>query len=291
MNEREALRLLSEELPTAGDDAAVIDGLVITTDMLHESTDFPTGTTRYTAGWRGVGASLSDVAAMGAAATACVAVYGAPGFDAAELTDFIAGARDVSEAVGAEYVGGDLDTHVEFTVATTAIGETDAPVLRSGASTGDAVCVTGTLGRTAAALRLFDQGDVDRANELFRFEPRVATAKTVASEATAMIDSSDGLARSLHQLTEASQCGVSIESGSLPIDEAIDDVADDPTEALELGVFVGEDFELVFTVPPAAVAHLSDATPTPITVIGEVTESGVQMDGAPLEDRGYSHGQ
>ena len=81
MDERAALALLSAELEDAGDDAAVVDDLVITTDMLHERTDFPAGTTRYTAGWRAVGASLSDVAAMGAEATAAVAAYAAPAFD------------------------------------------------------------------------------------------------------------------------------------------------------------------------------------------------------------------
>jgi len=58
MDERAALGLLSDELAAAGDDAAVVNGLVVTTDMLHERTDFPPGTTRYTAGWRAVGASL-----------------------------------------------------------------------------------------------------------------------------------------------------------------------------------------------------------------------------------------
>ena len=62
MDERAALALVGEHVDAAGDDCAVVDGLVVTTDMLHESTDFPAGTTRYTAGWRAVGASLSDVA-------------------------------------------------------------------------------------------------------------------------------------------------------------------------------------------------------------------------------------
>jgi len=103
--------------------------------MLHERTDFPPGTTRYTAGWRVVGASLSDVAAMGAAATAAVAVYADAAFDEGDLDRFVAGAIDVCEAVDAEYVGGDLDTHDEFTTASTAIGDvTDAGVVtRSGA--------------------------------------------------------------------------------------------------------------------------------------------------------------
>src|SRR6056297_1375750 len=125
MDEQTALGLIGARLGAAGDDCAVVDGQVITTDMLHERTDFPAGTTRYTAGWRAVGASLSDVAAMGATATAAVAVYASPTFDEAELEAFVDGATAVCELVDAEYVGGDLDTHDEFTVATTAIGETD----------------------------------------------------------------------------------------------------------------------------------------------------------------------
>ena len=159
MDERSALTRITEEVPEAGDDAAVVDGLVLTTDMLHESTDFPAGTTRYTAGWRAVAASLSDVAAMGGEAVATVAVYGAPAFDWDELAAFVAGASNVSASVGAEYVGGDLDGHEEFTVASTALGRAETPVWRSGATPGDAVCVTGTLGRSAAALGLFEAGE------------------------------------------------------------------------------------------------------------------------------------
>src|SRR6056297_4236562 len=171
MDERSALGMLAGWVGGAGDDAAVIDGLVLTTDMLHERTDFPAGTTRYTAGWRAVGASLSDVAAMGATATAAVAVYADPEFDPDALDRFLTGAVDVCEAVDAEYVGGDLDTHDEFTTASTAIGDVaDAgPVTRSGATPGDALCVTGEWGRSAAAVRLFDRRDeasVERANEL-----------------------------------------------------------------------------------------------------------------------------
>src|SRR6056297_3391413 len=104
MDERTALGMLEAELPGAGDDAAVVGEQVLTTDMLHERTDFPEGTTRYTAGWRAVGASLSDVAAMGAEATAAVAVYAAPTFEEGELSAFLDGATAVCDAVGAEYV-------------------------------------------------------------------------------------------------------------------------------------------------------------------------------------------
>ncbi len=293
MDERTALRLLAADLPGAGDDAAVVDDTVITTDMLHETTDFPEGTTRYTAGWRAVGASLSDVAAMGAEATAAVAVYAAPTFDRGALEAFVDGARAVCDAVDAEYVGGDLDDHEEFTVATTVIGETDAPVLRSGASPGDVVCVTGTLGRSAAALRRFERGDVESANDLFRFEPRVAAGRALRDHATAMMDSSDGLARSLHQLAEASDCGFAVDWERIPVDGSVDGVTSDEIDRRECALHFGEDFELVFTLPETALDAVREASPTPLTVVGRVTEAdaGITMDGETLPDRGYTHGE
>jgi thiamine-monophosphate kinase len=289
MDERALLELIAIDLPPAGDDAAVVDGLVVTTDMLHASTDFPAGTTRYTEGWRAVAASLSDVAAMGAEPVVTVAAYGAPTFDADALRSFIDGAREVSELVGATYAGGDLDAHDEFTVATTAVGRTDDPVCRDGATPGEAVCVTGTLGRTAAALRLFENGHPERGNDLFRFEPRVKAGRAIASRATAMMDSSDGLARSLHQLGEASGCGFTIQSDRIPIDDAVGDVTDDTAEALDLATTVGEDFELVFTVPEDALAGARDSSPVPVTRVGSVTDAEVELDGETLADSGYSH--
>ncbi|RNJ27177.1 thiamine-phosphate kinase [Halosegnis longus] len=286
MDERAALGLIGDALPAAGDDCAIVGSTVVTTDMLHETTDFPPGTTRYTAGWRSVGASLSDVAAMGAEATAAVAVYAAPSFEESELRAFLRGAREVCETTGARYVGGDLDSHEEFTVATTALGETDAPVSRSGATPGEAVCVTGTLGRSAGGFRLFET-DPERANELFRFEPRVATGRAVAPHASAMMDSSDGLARSLHQLAEAADCGFAIESDRLPVHESVAEVAADDADARELALHFGEDFELVFTTPEPE--RVRETSPIPVAVVGEVTETSVEMDGEPLPDRGYTH--
>ena len=323
MNEREALRRLAADLPHAGDDAAVVDGTVITTDMLHERTDFPPGTTRYTAGWRAVGASLSDVAAMGADATAAVAVYADETFATDALDAFVTGAVDVCATVDAEYVGGDLDTHAEFTTATTAIGSvTDAgTVPRSGARPGDLLCVTGEWGRSAAALRLFEQSDavdsadpaagpsadpgsdpasaavIERANDLFRFTPRVADGLALAKRATAMMDSSDGLARSLHQLAEASGVGFGLERDRLPVHPAVDDVADGPDDRFALAATFGEDFELVCTLPAEAFEAVREACPAGLTRVGRVVDIDGDGDGAPvtvddepLPDEGYTHG-
>lgn len=289
MDEPEALRRIAESVPGSGDDAAVVDGLVVTTDMLHKRTDFPDGTTPYTVGWRSVGASLSDVAAMGADPLASVAAYGAPSLKWENIAAFIEGAQDVCSLAGGEYVGGDLDEHRELTVATTAIGRTDDPVYRAGATPGEAVCVTGTLGLSAVALELFQRGETTRANELFRFEPRTGAGRVLGKSATAMMDSSDGLARSLHQLAAASDCGFAIES-PLPFDERIDEVAKGPEQYHEYGLFFGEDFELVCTLPTDEVGAVSAELPVSLTRIGTVVDDGVTLDGEPLADCGYSHG-
>lgn len=288
MDEQGMHERLNDSLPLAGDDCAVIDSLVLTTDMLHAKTDFPPGTTRYTAGWRSVGASLSDVAAMGGEAIAAVAAYGAPTLDWDELDAFVSGARDVCSAVGGQYVGGDLDVHDEFTVATAVVGRTEQPVYRSGASPGEIVCVTGTLGRTAAAMGLFANDEFEQANELFRFQPRIEAGQALAEVATAMIDSSDGLARSLHLLGDASDCGFEIKT-PLPIDERLSAVVTQE-ERQDLGIFYGEDFELVCTVPAVAVDAIRENCPTDLTPIGRVIEDGITLDGDPLPNRGYTHG-
>jgi len=291
VDERTALALVGDLVGAAGDDAAVVGDAVLTTDMLHDRTDFPAGTTRYTAGWRSVAASLSDVAAMGADATAAVAVYAAPTFVPDDLTAFVRGARDVCAAVDAEYVGGDLDAHREFTVATTALGHATDPVTRSGAAPGEAVCVTGTLGRSGAALRLFED-DPARANDLFRFTPRVAAGRALVARASAMMDVSDGLARSLHQLSAASDCGFAVDADRVPVDPAVDAVAADGAERLALATTFGEDFELAFTVPEESLAGVREAVPVPVARVGETVpaDEGVTMDGDPLPDEGYTHG-
>jgi thiamine-monophosphate kinase len=104
-----------------------------------------------------------------------------------------------------------------------------------------------------------------------------------------MLDSSDGLARSLHQLAAASDCGFAVES-PLPIDDAVDAVAADERDRHDLGVFFGEDFELVCTLPARRVADLRERLSVPLTEIGTVTDTGITLDGESLPDRGYTHG-
>jgi thiamine-monophosphate kinase len=105
-----------------------------------------------------------------------------------------------------------------------------------------------------------------------------------------MMDSSDGLARSLHQLADASDCGFRVDGDALPVHAAVDAVAADAADRRELALFFGEDFELVFTCPPDAVDGVRAATDVPVAVVGEVVAADVRLDDAPLPDRGFTHG-
>jgi thiamine-monophosphate kinase len=282
MHEFDALARLTDELGVSDDCAAVGTpdeaNLLLTTDMLHETTDFPDGVTPYTVGWRSAAVSLRDVAGSGGRAVAVVAAYGAPEFDDG-LNGFVRGASEVCESVGAEYVGGDLDAHDERTVVSSALGATDGVVNRSGARVGDAVAVTGALGRTAVALRAFENGDAERGNGLFAFPPRVPEGVALAPYATAMTDISDGVAVGAHNIADASGVGIALD-GALPLVDG----------AREDDVYVGEDYELLFTLPREAVDEAREAVgETGITVVGEVVEDGVRLDGEPLRRRGYEH--
>lgn len=283
MDEFDALARLSDELGVSDDCAALgtpdESELLLTTDMLHDTTDFPDGTTPYTVGWRSAAVSLSDVAGSGGRALAVVAAYGAPNFDG--LDGFVRGAREACETVGATYAGGDLDSHDERTVVSSAVGATDDSVARSGACVGDSVAVTGALGRTAVALRAFEDGDAEQGNALFAFPPRVTEGVALGPYASAMTDLSDGVAVGAHSIADASGVGIDLRRDALPtLPEARDD-----------DVFVGEDYELLLTLPEDDAEAAREAVAgTGLTVVGEVAdEDGVRLDGEPLERRGYEH--
>ncbi|MDO9539219.1 MAG: thiamine-phosphate kinase [Methanocalculus sp.] len=262
------------------DDCSVIplgdQYLVATTDMLHETTDFPGGMTDFEIGWMSAAVTLSDIASMAAVpADLLMAV----GLDRPErLVGITRGAAACCSSVGARLAGGDIDSHTELTIVSTAFGfvQKDRILRRSGARPGDLVCVTGTPGQAEAGLK----GDPRFWKSLITPVPRVREGIAFSEGgATAMMDLSDGLALSLSDLGRASEVGFSLDPALFPL---ISDMPD--AEALFL--FGGGDFELLVTVPP-------DRFPiagVDATVIGVVTlEPEIRSGGCPIPLRGYAH--
>ncbi len=290
MRETDVLRLIATRVTAAGDDAAVVPfkgtNLILTTDMLHRETDFPTGTTPRTIGWRSVAVSLSDLAAMGARPLGVVLALADENLAEKLVSGVLDGALACCEQCGTHLVGGDIDRQRELTLVSTGVGEAARPVRRDGARIGDLICVTGELGRTAAGLNLFSSGEMEAANELFCFPPRVEWGMKLAHLAKSMLDISDGLAHSLHLISSQSGVGFTVEWKRLPIIPALSGqiTGENLRDAI---LFTGEDYELLFTVPADLVTNIDPTVR--FTMIGHVTGHGFLLDNEQLPDHGYEH--
>jgi len=254
-----------------GDDAALVrfppaDGCLVTVDHLMEGVDFtvPPATFRQV-GWKSLAVNLSDIAAMAGRPLACVAGVVLPRRNGFEIgRELFAGILDCAEKFGVALAGGDTNTwDGPLVVGITVLGEPTGagPVVRSGARPGDSIMVTGSFGGSIAGKHL-------------DFTPRVDEALVLhqAARLHAMIDTSDGLAADLWHILEESRVGAVLEEAAIPISSAAAG-ARDGKSPLEHALSDGEDFELLFTVDPAAAELLLRQPPctTPITRIGEVT--------------------
>jgi thiamine-monophosphate kinase len=252
--------------------------MVVTTDMLHRTTDFVEGMTDWQAGWMSAAVTLSDIAGMGAVPKYLLIAVGLD--DWKSLSGVMQGAQDCCKKYGATIIGGDIDRHGELTVVTTGLGIVgrESIVRRKGARPGDLVCITGTPGQAQARL----DGYLQFEKALFEPQPRVEEGQCLGrAGVSAMMDDSDGIALSLYDLMSVNGCGFAIDSAKLPLAAGIP-----PEQARELALHGGGDYELIFTLVP----DKFPVSGVPSTVIGTVvTEQTVTVDGRPLAKRGYQH--
>ena len=284
MDDRELLQVVMKIVgkDKCSDDCAEIPFgervMVVTTDMLHRSTDFVPGMTDWQAGWMSAAVTLSDIASMGAEPKSLLVAVGLD--DWKSLEPVMQGIRDCCAAYGAEIIGGDIDRHNELTVVTTGFGLVSRRDIyrRTGAWPGDLVCITGTPGQAQAWLDGYHQFE----KALFEPRPRVAEGQVLGKAGvSAMMDDSDGIALSLYDLMSVNNCGFALDSSKLPLPAGV------PAEqARELALYGGGDYELIFTIAP----ERFPVEGVQATVIGIVTEKkAVTVDGQPLQKRGYQH--
>ncbi|MHC1599311.1 MAG: thiamine-phosphate kinase, partial [Candidatus Methanospirareceae archaeon] len=169
----------------------------------------------------------------------------------------------------------------------------DQILRRRGAQVGDLVCVTGYLGTAGAGMRALELGratsDPVAVKKLFEPIPRIKEGIRLAESkaVTSMMDNSDGLSESLHQLAEVNGCGFTIQADSLPVLPG-PDPGSGSGSGLELALYDGGDFELLFTVAPERLVDARNACE--LTVIGVVTSEGMFLEGdgtEEIERRGY----
>jgi thiamine-monophosphate kinase len=287
------------------DDCAVLDlkgedCLVVTTDMLHRTTDFPAEMTPWQMGWMSAAVNLSDIAAMGAEPTGLLMAIGMPAdTEIVFIEELAKGIQACAEFCGTAVIGGDLDTHAELTITGTALGRVKKSqlLLRKGAKPGDLVCVTGYTGSAGAALKAVQSKlSVSETvlKALFEPVPRTREARKLAESGavTSMMDTSDGLAMSLYDLARQSKVGFRIREEALPILPEVREFASGPEELLEFALYTGGDFELIFTVDPERLKKVQNICN--LTIIGECTkyETGIMLESpefrlTAIEQRGY----
>jgi thiamine-monophosphate kinase len=305
-----------------GDDTAVLlplpgARLLATTDLIVEDVHFRRAwASPFDIGWKAMAVNLSDIAGKGGQPLWALVALALPApADPAEVEALYEGMRRAAAPHGVAIVGGDTSTSPGgWFVNVTLLGEHEGkPRLRSGAAPGDAVAVTGTLGRSAAGLAALEAGrarlDAVRPAMLetvtaahLRPTARVAEGRWLGAAAGvhAMMDCSDGLATDLAHICRASGVGARVALSRLPVDPAAREVAGAlGTDALTWATSGGEDFELLLTCERTSVDALRDglrrATGTALTVVGEIeaVEAGVTFLDAAGEPvtvaPGYEH--
>jgi thiamine-monophosphate kinase len=274
-----------------GDDAAVIrpkgaaEFWLITADMLVESVDFHRGwTLPRQLGRKSIAVNLSDLAAMGARPRFFTVSLAVPSdIPQRWLLDFHDGLTEKGKAFGAFLIGGDLSSaEKHIMISITALGESQnrKVLYRSGGKPGDLIYVTGSLGRSAAGLKLLQDPDSEgrisfRKQALLAHldpDPRCDEGLWLAQSGlvSCMMDLSDGLSMDLPRLCAASGIGAEIHVQSLPV---FPEAATWNLDPVELALHGGEDYELLFAVPRSKRRRLERNYPAAfprITCIGEM---------------------
>jgi thiamine-monophosphate kinase len=275
-----------------GDDCAVVragtEDWLLTSDPVIEGIHFTPDAKPEHVGHKAIARALSDIAAMGGDPRwALVDLVAPDSADSARIEAIYDGMAATAATLDLAIVGGDvargpaLELHV-FAVGSVARGQA---VLRSRARPDDAIFVTGALGGSRVS------------EHHLTFTPRLHEGRWLREGgwASAMCDVSDGLSTDLHHIAVASGVGAELQVAEIPCSEATRTDNDPITHALR----DGEDFELLFTVPPdkrdAFIAAWSGAQALACTCIGTVTAGhaieGVDADGdrTALVAAGYDH--
>jgi thiamine-monophosphate kinase len=275
-----------------GDDAALFVAkrgcqTVLTCDWFLEGSHFLRDKHPADAiGWKCLARAVSDVAAMGGEPRCFLLSLALPASHTGRwLTEFLSGLRRAARKFKCPLVGGDTTRRRDILINVTVIGEVrpGRAMLRSGARPGDIVCVSGRLGAAERGLRLLrSMGRLDKKvakqdpslkKHLYP-EPRIALGRYLSSGriATAMMDLSDGLSSDLPRLCAASGVGARITAAKLPALEVTPRRAAKSVDPLDLALNGGDDYELLFTVPPNKARRLPRSFQgIPLTVIGEIT--------------------
>ncbi|MDD5449616.1 MAG: thiamine-phosphate kinase [Candidatus Omnitrophica bacterium] len=247
-----------------GDDAAVLKWtrdkyLLVTVDMLIEGRHFTRQAAPERIGWKAVCCGISDIAAMGGVPKWAVVSCGLPpGLKVDYIDGLYKGIKKAAALFKTNITGGDTNASNGIILDVAVIGEAkkDELTLRGGAKTGDFIFVTGELGGSIQGKHL-------------DFTPRLRESRILVKnfKLNSMIDISDGLSSDLGHILKQSSKGAVIYEDLIPRSKK--------AKSIKNALSDGEDFELLFTMPPYEANRLlalkNKLFNIPVTRIGTVT--------------------
>ena len=276
LDEIEIIRILSahtrQTLPRGtegiGDDCAVLpvsasESWVVSTDMLTEGTHFLLDKIPpRQLGYKTLAVNISDIAAMGASPIGSfLSISVNRQIDRNWLAEFSAGYGEASKACSMPLLGGDtVSSRNGIVLNVTVIGKADNRHIkrRNGAKTDDMIFVLDNLGDSAGGLKIIQSSAGPRNAEeemlvLRHYRPplflREAQWLGTLPQVHAMMDLSDGIAKDLRHILEASGVGADINTAAIPISSALQTLSrEQGYDALQLALCGGEDYSLLFTV-------------------------------------------
>lgn len=296
-----------EELLGLWDDAVAMEVkggyLTLHTDVLVESSDILPGMKPWNIGWKAVIMNISDLASKGVKPMGALVAIGLPStYKISDLEDLSKGIEEACEAYGFHVLGGDTSQSKELFIAICIFGiSRERPVSRRGAKPGDLIVTTGLFGLTSIAYKVLLQNYVASDNILKKcldsvYKPIVKLDEglKLSKYVSSMMDVSDGLALSLHYISELNNVKIVIDNP--PIHEAVYRFANlhglDPVKlAFNEG---GEEYELLATIPENELARIDPDLREKLIKIGYVTEgSGVYLrsnrEEIPIKKQGWQH--
>ncbi len=278
-----------------GDDCAVLsfDGPVLaSTDSLVENVHFKLSTTSlFDLGYKSAAVNLSDIAAMSGKPRQILVGLILPGYITREhLSDFYAGLTDCCSRYDTAIAGGNLASGEQFSINITVLGQAHPKGIakRSTAQDGDIIVVSGDFGASAAGFNLLNCTDKElqeRAQSDFSYclkrhtkpEPRLALSWQMIEQSSrlSMMDTSDGLADALLQMSRASGFTFEIDPGSIPIHSKTQELASIlGANALDWALYGGEDYELLACIPENDIEEIKTEIKDQLRILGRVKKNG-----------------
>ena len=320
LGEKRIIRIIQEQLDVMpnlalgfGDDVSAIsiDGdnvAVLKTDMLVGKTDVPPGMSLSQAARKAVVMNVSDFAAKGVKPLVMLVSLGLPReLKGEDIEEIGKGLNEGAREYGTYIIGGDTNEASDLIISCSLLGFSDKKrlVSRFGAKPGDIVAVTGEFGKTTAGLKILLEGlsapkriEESLKEAVLMPKARLKEGLTLSKldGLTASIDSSDGLAWSLYELSDA--CNVGFIIDNVPIAKEAAEFAEmHNLDPLELSLYGGEEYELIVTIQPEFWEKVkmtiveSGGSLTKIGVVVEEKKIELQIDGEirVIERRGWEH--